>query len=103
MEILVKQTIESLREDLGYEEWEDVDTYALLTRQGYEGYVIEVEDGETFEIPEETVGQIIDEDIYYMNIEIFENVFEKEIVEGDLEAGSYQLEGNIITKKNSYF
>lgn len=100
MEILVKQTIESLREDLGYEEWEDVNIDDLLLRQGYEGYVMEVEDGETFEIPEETVGQIIDEESYYMNIEIFEGEFEKEYVEGDLNAGRYKLEGDLIISIN---
>lgn len=103
MEILVKQTIESLRKDLGYEEWEDVNTDGLLYRQGYEGYVMEVEDGETFEIPEETAGQIIDEGTYYMNIEIFEGEFEKEIIETDLQTGSYRLEGNVITIENNYY
>lgn len=100
MEILVKQTIESLRKDLGYEEWEDVNTDDLLYRQGYEGYVIEVEDGETFEIPEECIGQIIGEGTYYMNIEIFEDEFEREVIETDLDAGSYRLEGNIIIPEN---
>lgn len=97
MEILVKQTIDSLREDLGYEEWEDVNTDALLFRQGYEGYVMEVEDGETFEIPEGYIGQIIDEGTYYMNIEIFEGEFEKEIIETDLQPGSYKLEDYTVT------
>ena len=97
MEILVKQTIDSLREDLGYEEWEDVNTDALLFRQGYEGYVMEVEDGETFEIPEGYICQIIDEGTYYMNIEIFEGEFEKEIIETDLQPGSYKLEDYTVT------
>lgn len=39
MQILVQKIIESLREDLGYEEWEDVNTDTLIFSQGYEGYI----------------------------------------------------------------
>lgn len=53
---------------MGYEEWEEVDE-ALLFQQGYDGYVIEVEDGEAFEIPVGSEGQIINDKItYYMNV-----------------------------------
>lgn len=96
MNILIKQTLETLREDLGYEEWEDINEDALLFRQGYDGYVIEVEDGDSFEIPEGTEGQIMDDNTYYFNEEIFENMFEKVEIEGDLCAGHYKLEGDVI-------
>ena len=96
MEIFIKQTIDSIREDLGYEEWEDVNDDDLLFQQGYKGYTIEVEDGDSFEIPEGTQGKITDEASYFMNVEIFDDMFEKEEIEGDLDAGLYRLEGNLI-------
>lgn len=101
MQILIKQAIDSLRKEMGYEEWEEVDEEALLFQQGYDGDVIEVEDGETFEIPVGSEGQIINDNItYYVNVKIFEDVFEKEAIEGDLMAGIYRLEGHLIVLKD---
>lgn len=97
MEIFIKPAIDSLQKYFGYDEWEEVDEDALLFQQGYDGYVIEVEDGETFEIPEDCEGEIIDEDeTYFMNVEIFEDVFDKEEIEDSLLPGSYRLEGDLI-------
>ncbi|MDE6689128.1 MAG: hypothetical protein K2J86_04520 [Prevotella sp.] len=103
MQIFIKQTIDSLLKDLGYEEWDDVDEDALLFQQGYNGYVIEVEDGEIFEIPEETEGQIIDEDTaYYMNIEVLEGIFAKEEIEGILTSGLYKLKSDLIIPEEDF-
>ncbi|HIZ26459.1 hypothetical protein [Barnesiella sp. An55] len=43
---------EMLRDDMGYDEYEDFDAYDILFQQGYDRQLIEVEDGETFEVPE---------------------------------------------------
>lgn len=44
MKILIQPTIDNLREDLGYDDYEDVDEESLLFQQGFDGYPM-VEDG----------------------------------------------------------
>jgi hypothetical protein len=100
MTILIMPTLERVQEDLGYEPWEDVDLDSLLLEQGNDGYLIEVEDGESFEIPKNTIGKIQDDFDYYQKIEIIEDVFDEEIIEGPLRSGMYRLEGcNIIEEQ----
>ena len=65
MKILIQPTIDNLREDLGYDDYEDVDEDALLFQQGFDGYPMKVEDGDTFEIPEGYIGGIIDDNSTY--------------------------------------
>ena len=43
---------EMLRDELGYDEYEDFDAYDIMFQQGYDRQLIEVADGETFEVPE---------------------------------------------------
>lgn len=98
MEILLQPTVDNLREDLGYDDYEDVDEEALLFQQGFDGTPIEVADGEKFEIPEGYIGSIIDDDkVYYLKTEIEEGVWDSEELYGDLEAGSYILNDNVIS------
>ena len=52
MKILIQPTIDNLRKDLGYDDYEDVDEDALLFQQGFDGYPMKLEDVDTFEIPE---------------------------------------------------
>ena len=101
MEILIKQSIDSLREDLGYDEWDDENDEGLLFKQGYDGFVIEVEDGERFEIPEEHEGQILDDSSYFIKIEDWENSFERQEVV-DLQSGIYRLDGDLIIRAELY-
>jgi hypothetical protein len=99
MELLIQPTLDSVREDMGYEEWEDVDD-VLLFQQGYDSVCMEVEDGDSFVIPEGFIGRIADEGMsYYMNIEVADGVWEKEELFGELEAGNYNLNGNIISRE----
>lgn len=98
MEILIQPTFNNLREDLGYDDYEDVDEEALLFQQGFDGTPIAVEDGEKFEIPKGYIGSIIDdEEVYYLKTEIEEGVWDSEELYGDLEAGSYILNDNVIS------
>ena len=57
MEILIKESIDSLREALGYDEWDEGNDDELLFRQGYEATPIVVEDGEFFDIPDNYEGR----------------------------------------------
>ena len=94
MEILIKQSIDSLREDLGYDEWDDDNDEGLLFQQGYE-------DGERFEIADENEGQILVDSSYFIKIEDWENSFERqEIV--DLQSGIYRLDGDLIIPEELY-
>ena len=97
MQIFVRPTLNYVRKDLGFEEWEDVDEFTLLFQQGFDGEVIDIEDGETFTIPEDYIGGIVDDGkSYYWEVEIREDVFEKEEIYEDLKAGRYRLKGDII-------
>lgn len=69
---------------------------ALLFQQDYDGDAIEMEDDETFEIPEEAEGQILDDEPYYINVEVFEDEFDKEKIKWNLRSGLYRLEGFLI-------
>ena len=48
MKLFIKPTFDNIREDLGYDEFEDVDEDAIMFQQGYDGDIMEVEDGESF-------------------------------------------------------
>ena len=52
MLVLMMPTIESICEDYGLDYYDDSNTRELLERQGLEAYQIEVNDGESFEIPQ---------------------------------------------------
>lgn len=43
---------EMLRDEMGYDEYEDFDAYDILFQQGYDRQLIEVADDEIFEVPE---------------------------------------------------
>lgn len=97
MKILIQPTIDNLREDLGYDDYEDVDEESLLFQQGFDGYPIKVEDGDTFEIPEGYIGGIIDDNsTYYVKRKICDGIWEREKFYGELEEGRYKLEGETI-------
>lgn len=98
MQLFIKPTFDNVREDLGYDEFEDIDEDAIMFQQGYDGDVMEVEDGESFEISEGYLANIMDEEPYYMLCEIFEGEWDKEEIYDDLEPGRYSLDGNVIKR-----
>ena len=88
MKILIQPTIDNLREDLGYYDYEDVDEESLLFQQGFDGTPMDVEDGEKFEIPEGYIGGIIDDNsTYYVKRKICDGIWEREKFYGELEEG----------------
>ena len=101
MEILIQPTIDTLCEDLDYDEYEDSNVDALLFKQGYESCPIEVMNGDSFEIPEGFIGRIADdENSYFMIVEIAEGIWEKVEILDELEAGYYCLNNDIISVKS---
>ena len=79
----------------------------LLFRQGFETSVMEIEDGEDFEIPEgmyacvlmnenEDDNEFEDEEEYELYVEVDEGMWEKEPIQGNLQSGLYALEGHMI-------
>lgn len=97
MEILIMPTIEYLRDLRGYDEFDEENGDALLYEQGYEGVTEVIENGESFEIPTNHIGRIMDEKEYYFLVEIMDNVYDKELAnDSELIEGEYMLEGDII-------
>ena len=104
MFVLIMPTIESICEDYGLD-YIDTNEEELLGQQGLEAYPIEVNDGETFEIPEGFIGKINqDEQTFYKKVLVDEDMdyYEKEEIQDDLPAGLYQLDQDEITVKQIY-
>ncbi|MEI7676668.1 MAG: hypothetical protein WCJ03_07810 [Bacteroidales bacterium] len=102
--VLIMPTFDTTRESAGYDEDEDYDSDAILFQQGYDTEAIEVEDEESFQIPEGFTGRIADEDDEDDDEEADENkdsklyliydlknleVKHEYLLEGDLEEGYY--------------
>lgn len=99
MHVLIMPTIESICEDYGLD-YNDTNEKELLEQQGLEAYQIEVNDGETFEIPVGFIGRLIDNDqTYYMSIKVDDELdyYDKEEFQDDLLAGQYKLDEDTIT------
>ena len=104
MFVLMMPTIDSICEDFGLD-YNDTNEEELLGQQGMEAYQIEVNDGETFEIPQGFTGRIDQgEQNYYKKVLVDEDMdyYEKEEILGDLPAGLYQLDKDEITVKQIY-
>ena len=105
MFVLIMSTIESICEDYGFDYYDDSNTREVLEQQGQEAYQIEVNDGETFEIPEGFTGRIEqDEQNYYKKVLVDEDMdyYEREVIQDDLPSGIYQLDKDEITVKQIY-
>jgi len=99
MHVLIMPTIESICEDYGLD-YNDTNEKELLEQQGLEAYHIEVNDGESFEIPVGFIGRLIDNDqTYYMSIKVDDELdyYDKEEFQDDLLAGQYKLDEDTIT------
>lgn len=97
MQLFMKQDLDSIREDLGYDTIDDDNEDAILYQQGYDADVIEVEDDETFVIPKGYSASIVDDgETYYRLVNVGGNEYEKEEILYDLTPGKYQLDGNVI-------
>lgn len=105
MFVLMMPTIESICEDYGFDYYDDSNTRELLERQGLEAYLIEVNDGESFEIPQCFTGRIEqDEQNCYIKVLVDEDMdyYEREVIQDDLPSGLYQLDKDEITVKQIY-
>ena len=105
MFVLMMPTIESICEDSGLDYYDDSNTRELLEQQGLEAYQIEVNDGESFEIPQCFTGRIEqDEQNYYKKVLVDEGMdyYEREVIQDDLLSGLYQLDKDEITVKQIY-
>ncbi len=60
--LMIMPNYDSARESLGYEDFEEGSSDAILFQQGYDADVIEIEDKETFKIEEGFIGRIIEND-----------------------------------------
>jgi len=100
MFVLVMPTIDRICEDFGLDYYDDNNTRELLDQQGMEAYQIEVNDGESFEIPQDFIGRIVqDEQIFYKKVLVDEDMdyYEKEEIQDDLPSGQYKLDEYTVT------
>lgn len=100
MHVMIMPTIESICEDYGLDYYDDSNTRELLEKQGLEAYHIEVNDGESFEIPQDFIGRIVqDEQIFYKKVLVDEDMdyYEKEEIQDDLPSGQYKLDEYTVT------
>lgn len=116
MRLFLKPTIASLQNEYEENDFTDEEQLEeeLLFRQGYEADVIDVEDGEEFEVPEGMcatiledenedtedgnevdINDIFDEE-YKLYVEIADDVWEEEPIMDDLQSGLYELDGHLI-------
>ena len=63
---------EMLRDEMGYDEYEDFDAYDILFQQGYDRQLIEVADDEIFEVPEGYSARI--------NKEVFDQIVQEMLI-----------------------
>lgn len=112
MKLLLEPTIASLQNDNEENDFMDEEHFEeeLLVRQGYESEVMDIEDGEEFEIPEGKCANVIgneedptgefefdeEEETYELYVEVDDGVWEKEPILENLQAGRYKLEGHLI-------
>ena len=124
MRLLLKPTFAGLQSEYDENDFADEEQYAeeLLFRQGFEGDVITVEDGEQFEVPEGMcatiledendnedeedgneldINDIFDEE-YKLYVVIADDVWEEESILDDLQSGLYQLDGHLIKEIELY-
>ena len=77
----------------------------FLNNQGLEAYQIEVNDGESFEIPQSFTGRIEQyEQNYYKKVLVDKGMdyYEREVIQDDLPSGLYQLDKDEIIVKQIY-
>lgn len=90
MKIQIKPTEEYIQKDYDLDE----DNDGVLFMSGYEIDEQEIEDGEIFEIPEDCIGEIHDDDDYFYEPDSDSSYSEK-LVE-TLDPGKYRLKGHYI-------
>lgn len=90
MVIQIRPTEDYIQED--YDLDEDNDRASFLS--GYDTDEQEIEDGDTFEIPEDCIGEIQDDEDYFYKPDCDSGYYE-ELVE-TLDPGKYRLKGHYI-------
>lgn len=99
--LFITPEYDAIREDLGYDEYDDYDETDVLYQQGYHGEMVEIQDGETFEIPEQYCASIQcdDEfDEYYVLDEGDDADDKMDFLTESLSCGSYRFDA-----KNNIF
>lgn len=97
IDIFIMPNVETVRENLGYDEYEPVSQEVIEFQQGVDIDTIEIEDDGSFEIPEGSHGQIQSDEEYYELI-TFDDSFEEREPIGWLNPGRYQIKDDTIKK-----
>lgn len=103
MRLYIKPTLDNVQGDLGYNENDEVNIDSLLFQQGFDIDMVDVDDDERFEIPVGFVGEIDnEEESFFLKTMIDDDLWDKEEIFDELEAGIYLLEGDTITLIKSH-
>ena len=63
LEVYLQPSYSSTLRSMGIDEDEDYNSEAVMFQQGYDAEVIEVEDGDTFQVPDDYSARILSDDI----------------------------------------
>lgn len=89
LQLFLMPSFEAVRESMGFDEFDEDNTEAILFQQGYNGSIIDILDGQIFKIKEGFIGRINSKGNYYLLSD-----------EEDLEdKKDYQIENEILCGK----
>jgi len=92
LRIMIIPDFDYVRESMGYEDYDDFNANAVLHRQGFDSFHLEVSDKEIFIIPENYIGRIDSDDTYYLLPDEEELEFKEDYpIQDDLMSGTYIL------------
>ena len=103
LQLLIMPSFDSARESLGYGEYEDYNSDAVLFQMGYDGEIINIPDDEIFKIDKGFIGRIQSDGEFYL-IKNKKDLKDKEdyLIENDLTEGRYKFSSvdNVIYRVN---
>lgn len=97
IEVFIMPDEETVRKNLGFDEYEPVGRDLIEFQQGLDIDTVEIEDDGTFEIPEGYHGQI-QSDIEYYELITYDDDFEEREPIRWLNPGRYQIKDDTIKK-----
>ena len=102
VEIFIIPDVETVRENLGYDENEYVSQELIEIQQGLDVDTVEIDEDGTFEIPEGYHGQIESDEEYY-ELTTYDDGFEERVPLRWIAPGRYQIKDDIVKKIEGNF
>lgn len=98
LQIIIMPDIDSIQKSMGYDEFDDSNSDAILSQQGSDGEVMEIADEEEFEINNNFIAKIYSDNEYFLLENKKQIDFKLDFIVDELPSGRYKYcsEGNII-------